>query len=286
MVPKRFHHLPSSLQMVRKKFHRPLLFWLLMVRRDPAVCRPHCRWTRGNSSRCVLVADGPEEIPPAAVLVADGPEEIPPAAVLIADGPEEIPPAAVLVADGPEEIPPSAVLIADGPEEIPPAAVLVADGPKEVPLVCLGLSSTEISGRFRSGRWPSSRHRARKQLSVLLSGALRAVPGVIDFFTRASEVYTAKALWFEGISLKSLTMKTLKDGLLLAGLVTQLFLVLVGLRKRNLELSYSFFIYLVASFVSSLTISYLIQDAAIKPVVLRDQGIYLGRPENRCSDRI
>src|SRR4026209_199429 len=59
-----------------------------------------------------LIADGPEEIPPAAVLVADGPEEIPPSAVLVADGPEEIPPAAVLVADGPEEIPPSAVLIA------------------------------------------------------------------------------------------------------------------------------------------------------------------------------
>jgi len=57
-------------------------------------------------------------------------------------------------------------------------------------------------------------------------------------------------------------MKTLKDGLLVAGLVTQLFLVLAGLRKRNLELSYSFFIYLVASLVSSFTISYLIQDTA------------------------
>ena len=69
-----------------------------------------------------LIADGPEEIPPApAVFVADGPEEIPPSAVLIADGPEEIPPSTVLVADGPEEIPPSAVLIADGPEEIPPS---------------------------------------------------------------------------------------------------------------------------------------------------------------------
>ena len=67
---------------------------------------------------------------------------------------------------------------------------------------------------------------------------------------------------FEGISLKSLTMKTLRDGLLVAGLITQLFLILAGLRKRNLELSYSFFIYLVASFVSSFTISYLIQDSA------------------------
>ena len=57
-------------------------------------------------------------------------------------------------------------------------------------------------------------------------------------------------------------MKTLKDGLLVAGLITQLFLILAGLRKRNLQLSYSFFIYLVTSFVSSFTISYLIQDAA------------------------
>ena len=44
----------------------------------------------------------------------------PAAAVLIADGPEEVPPSAVLVADGPEEVPPAAVLIADGPEEVPP----------------------------------------------------------------------------------------------------------------------------------------------------------------------
>jgi hypothetical protein len=62
---------------------------------------------------------------PPPLLVADGPEEIPPAALLVADGPEEIPPAGVLVADGPEEIPPAALLIADGPEEIPPAAVSV-----------------------------------------------------------------------------------------------------------------------------------------------------------------
>ena len=57
-------------------------------------------------------------------------------------------------------------------------------------------------------------------------------------------------------------MKTLKDGLLVAGLVTQLFLVLAGLRRRNLQLSYSFFIYLLASLVSSFTISCLIQDTA------------------------
>ena len=57
-------------------------------------------------------------------------------------------------------------------------------------------------------------------------------------------------------------MKTLKDGLLVAGLITQLFLVLAGLRRRNLQLSYSFFIYLLASLVSSFTISCLIQDTA------------------------
>ena len=58
-------------------------------------------------------------------------------------------------------------------------------------------------------------------------------------------------------------MDTLRDGLLLAGLATQLFLVLLGFRSRNRQLSYSFFIYLVVSLVSSLTISYLIKDAAI-----------------------
>jgi len=57
-------------------------------------------------------------------------------------------------------------------------------------------------------------------------------------------------------------MKTLRDGLLVAGLVIQLFLVLAGLRKRNLQLSYSFFFYLVVSLASSFTISYLIQDIA------------------------
>jgi len=73
---------------------------------------------------------------PATFLIADGPEEIPPAAaVLVGDGPEEIPPSAVLIADGPEEIPPAAVLVADGPEEIPPSAYLIAGGPEELPLV-------------------------------------------------------------------------------------------------------------------------------------------------------
>jgi hypothetical protein len=57
------------------------------------------------------LADGPEEVPPAAILVGDGPEEVPPAAMLIADGPEEVPPAAILIADGPEEVPPSTLLV-------------------------------------------------------------------------------------------------------------------------------------------------------------------------------
>ena len=55
-------------------------------------------------------------------------------------------------------------------------------------------------------------------------------------------------------------MTSLKHGLLAAGLVTQFLLVLAGLRKRNLQLSYSFFIYLILSFLSSVTISYLMQD--------------------------
>ena len=57
-------------------------------------------------------------------------------------------------------------------------------------------------------------------------------------------------------------MKTLREGLLIAGLVMQLFLVLAGFQERNLRLSYSFFIYLLTSLLSSFTISYLIQDSA------------------------
>jgi len=57
-------------------------------------------------------------------------------------------------------------------------------------------------------------------------------------------------------------MNTLRDGLLVAGLAIQLFLVLAGLRKRSLRLSYSFFIYLLTAFLSSLTVSYLIHDIA------------------------
>jgi len=52
----------------------------------------------------------------------------------------------------------------------------------------------------------------------------------------------------------------LKDVLLVAGLVVQFFLVVAGFRKRNMQLSYSFFVYLVTSFVSSYVISSLIED--------------------------
>ncbi|MCI0720188.1 MAG: hypothetical protein L0338_14645, partial [Acidobacteria bacterium] len=51
-----------------------------------------------DSARALLVADGPEPVPPTAVLIADGPEPVPPTAVLIADGPEPVPPTAVLIA--------------------------------------------------------------------------------------------------------------------------------------------------------------------------------------------
>ena len=54
----------------------------------------------------------------------------------------------------------------------------------------------------------------------------------------------------------------LKDGLLVAGLVLQFFLVLAGFRKRNMQLSYSFFVYLLTSFVSSYVVSNLIDDRA------------------------
>ncbi len=57
-------------------------------------------------------------------------------------------------------------------------------------------------------------------------------------------------------------MTTLKDVLLVAGLVLQFFLVLAGFRKRNLQLSYSFFVYLLTSFVSSYVVSNLIEDRA------------------------
>ncbi|MCI0423607.1 MAG: hypothetical protein L0387_03820 [Acidobacteria bacterium] len=55
-------------------------------------------------------------------------------------------------------------------------------------------------------------------------------------------------------------MKTLQEGLLLAGLAVQFCLTLAGLRKENLRISYSFFVYLSVSFASSFTVSYLIQD--------------------------
>ena len=57
-------------------------------------------------------------------------------------------------------------------------------------------------------------------------------------------------------------MTMLKDGLLVAGLVLQFFLVLAGFRKRNMQLSYSFFVYLLTSFVSSYVVSNLIDDRA------------------------
>ena len=112
---------------MKTKTLRSMVLAVILVAVVGANTRPLPQWSSNFTEHkykgpgTFLIADGPEEIPPAAaVLVADGPEEIPPSAVLIADGPEEIPPAAaVLVADGPEEIPPSAYLIAGGPEELP-----------------------------------------------------------------------------------------------------------------------------------------------------------------------
>ena len=59
-------------------------------------------------------------------------------------------------------------------------------------------------------------------------------------------------------------MENLRDVLLMVGLVLQLFLVLAGFQKRNFRLSYSFFIYLLTSFISTLVISYMIQDATVR----------------------
>jgi hypothetical protein len=55
-------------------------------------------------------------------------------------------------------------------------------------------------------------------------------------------------------------MTTLRNGLLIVGLVLQLFLVLAGLQKRNLRFNYSFYIYLLTSFVSTIVISCIVQD--------------------------
>jgi hypothetical protein len=58
-------------------------------------------------------------------------------------------------------------------------------------------------------------------------------------------------------------MTTLRDGLLIVGMILQLFLVLAGFQKRNLRLNYSFFIYLLTSFLSTVAISYIIQDITL-----------------------
>jgi hypothetical protein len=57
-------------------------------------------------------------------------------------------------------------------------------------------------------------------------------------------------------------MTTLKNGLLVAGLGIQFFLVVAGFRRRNIQISYSFFIYLLTSLISSYLLSYVIEDRA------------------------
>jgi hypothetical protein len=58
-------------------------------------------------------------------------------------------------------------------------------------------------------------------------------------------------------------MTTFRDGLLIVGLVLQLYLVVAGFQKRNLRINYSFYIYLVTSFVSTVAISYVIQEVTV-----------------------
>jgi hypothetical protein len=83
-----------------------------------------------KSTWALLVADGPEPVPPSRVRT-DGPEPVPPVSFMIADGPEPVPPA-VLRTDGPEPVPPSQTRT-DGPEPVPPVSFMLADGPEPVP---------------------------------------------------------------------------------------------------------------------------------------------------------
>jgi hypothetical protein len=46
-------------------------------------------------------------------------------------------------------------------------------------------------------------------------------------------------------------------------MILQLFLVVAGFQKRNLRFNYSFFIYLLTSFISTIAISYVIHDITI-----------------------
>jgi hypothetical protein len=55
-------------------------------------------------------------------------------------------------------------------------------------------------------------------------------------------------------------MDTLQRILLVGGLIVQLLLILAGLRRENLRISYLFLVYLCVGFLSSIAVSYLIES--------------------------
>ena len=56
------------------------------------------------------------------------------------------------------------------------------------------------------------------------------------------------------------SMDTLQKILLVAGLIVQLLLIFAGLRRGNMRISYLFLVYLCVGFLSSVAVSYLIEN--------------------------
>jgi hypothetical protein len=59
-------------------------------------------------------------------------------------------------------------------------------------------------------------------------------------------------------------MATIQQFLLGIGLLIQLILLIAGLRKGNIRICYSFFLFLLVAFVSSISVTYLIQSREAK----------------------
>lgn len=70
-------------------------------------------------------------------------------------------------------------------------------------------------------------------------------------------------------------MDTLQDTLLVVGLTIHLLLIIAGLRKSNIQLCYSFFVYHAAGFASSVAVTYVIQNAEVKRAfyVIKELGL-------------
>ena len=123
--------------------------------------------------------------------------------------------------------------------------------------------------------WSATRQSGKGELLVVctfLPGCIVNMPSVLTSWRDGLRLYWRR-LRLPEISPQSVSM-TLRDGLLVAGLVTQLFLVLAGLRKPNLQLSYSFFLYLVV--VCFLVHHFLSHSRhSLKSIVLCHQRITL-----------